>query len=216
MASRGRITAKIGVCQFESASPIGEYSYYYYELTMEHYLKELEAALKVITTKLHEELRAIRSNRPSVELVENIQVNYYDQMMPVKQLGSLSIGSSKEIQITVWDKNALAPVMGAIQAANIGLSLQNDGATIRAFLPPLSSERREELGKVVKKAAEAKRIEIRARRDEVLKKDKAAEEEKELTEDQIFKLKESVQKLIDEGNKEVEQLVENKIKELAD
>jgi ribosome recycling factor len=182
----------------------------------EEYLKEFESALKIAVRKLSEELMAIRGSRPSVELVENIKVNYYDQMLPIKQLGSLSIVPPRGIKITVWDKNAVGPTMKAIEAAQMGLSVSNEGNSIIATLSPLGDERREELTRLVRKTAEAQRIQIRAKRDEIIKKLKEAEANKEVSEDEAFKSKTKAQKIVDETNKEIEKLVEEKLKELAE
>lgn len=182
----------------------------------EQYLKELESALKIIADKLREELRAVRGNRPSVDLVSDIKMDYYNQQLTIKQLGSLSVVPPRGIQVSVWDKNAVGPVMKAIEGAKIGLSVSNDGNNVIAALSPLGNERREELMKLVKKTSEASRIQIRARRDEMIKKLKEAEVRKELNEDDVFKAKEKIQKAVDKVNGEVDELVEGKLKELGE
>lgn len=181
---------------------------------MEQHQKELEAALGVAVQKLQNEFRAIRSSRPSIQLVEDIPVVYYDEKLTIKQLGSLSVRPPRDIEIGVWDKNAVGPVVKAIQEANVGLSTAADGTVVRASLPPLTDERRAEFVKLVKKMAEETRIQVRGRRDEAIKKIKAAEEEKKLDEDQVFRGKEQIQKLIDETNRKIEAAVEGKLKEL--
>jgi len=185
-------------------------------MTQETILREFESALKFISDKLRDELKIIRGGRPSVELVENIMVNYYDQMLPIKQLGSISVMPPRGLQISVWDKNAVGAVIKAVENAKIGLSVSNDGSNIIATLSPLSNERREELTRLVKKTSESYRIQVRAKRDEVIKKIKDAEIKKELSEDESFKSKEKVQKAVDEINKRIEELVNSKIKELSE
>lgn len=180
----------------------------------EQYLKEFDGHLKTLTEKLREELRAVRGSRPSVEAIEGINVNYYEQNMPIKQLGSLSILPPRSVQISVWDKNAVGAVVKAIEGAKQGFSVSNDGNNVIATISPLMSERREELSKLVKKTSEGFRIQIRAHRDEVIKKLKEAEDKKEATEDEVFKAKEKVQKLVDESNKKIEEIVDGKLKEL--
>lgn len=180
------------------------------------YIKGLENQLKSIAEKLRQELGAIRGNRPSVDLVQDIKVSYYGQELPIKQLGALSILPPRSVQISVWDKNAVGPVTKALESAKRGLSVSGDGVSIIATLSPLGSERREELGKLVKKTSEGFRIQIRSHRDEVIRKIKEAESQKELTEDEVFKAKEKIQKLVDETNKQIEGLVEGKLKELEE
>lgn len=183
---------------------------------METYIKELEDHLRVAISKFKEELQGVRSGRPTTQLLENIQVEYAGQMLPIKQLASLSIKPPREIDITVWDPSIIAGVMKAIDAAKAGLSVQNEGNTIRAFLPPLTQERRDELTKFVKKMAEATRIQIRGTRDEMNKKVKTVETNKEFGEDAVFKAKEKIQKFVEDANGQIEALVEGKLKELQE
>lgn len=183
---------------------------------MKQYIKELEGHLGATLHKFREDLSGVRSGRPTTQLLENIQVEYAGSFLPIKQMGSLGVRPPRELDITVWDPGAVSAVMKAIENAKIGLSLQNEGNTIRAFLPPLSQERREELTKLIKKMAEEARIEVRGNRDDANKKIKAAEAGKELDEDEVFQAKEKIQKVVDEINKQIEALVEGKRKELQE
>jgi ribosome recycling factor len=183
---------------------------------MDTYLKELDEALKNTVGKFKDDLRGLRSSRPSIELVENLSVNYFDTWMTVKQLGSLSVVPPREIRVTVWDKGSAAPIAKAIEDAQAGFSVSMDGTTIRATLSALSEERREELGKLVKKTAEGARISVRNIREDINKKFKAAEDASEITEDQARVGKEKVQKRVNEANAEIEKLVEDKLGELAE
>jgi len=184
--------------------------------TSEQFIKDLETGLSGVVQKLKQDFGQIRGNRPSAELIQDIKVNLYDQMLSVRELGSLSVLPPRTIQISVWDKNAVGAVMNAITNAHLGLSTNNDGNNIRATLSPLGDERREELTKLVKKTAEAVRIQIRAKRDETMKRLKDAETKKEITEDEAFKSKEKVQKAVDKANGEVETLVSAKLQELGE
>ena len=179
-------------------------------------VKELEKDLKVVAEKLRGELAMIRGNRPSVDLIENIKVNLYEQEMTIKQLGSISIVPPRGVQISVWDKNAVGAVMKAIEGAKIGLSVSNNNTNIIATLSQLGAERREELSKLVRKSSENFRIQVRGNRDDAIKKLRDAEAEKKLSEDEAFKAKEKIQKAVDDANKQIEATVENKLKELAE
>lgn len=182
--------------------------------TGEQFIKDLEAELEKATAKFKQDLQTIRSNRPSTDMLQDVKVSYYDQMLTVKELGSLAVIPPREISITVWDKSAIPHVAKAIEAANIGLSVQHDGNVIRAFLPVLTEERREELTKLVKRTAESARITVRSRRDECMKKIKAAVDSKQMGEDAAFKTKEKAQRAVDAANTEIESSVERKTKEL--
>ncbi|OGY99385.1 MAG: hypothetical protein A2945_00825 [Candidatus Liptonbacteria bacterium RIFCSPLOWO2_01_FULL_52_25] len=185
-------------------------------ITGEQILKEADAALKAVSEKLREEFSIIRGNRPSVEMIQDLRVNLYEQELTVRQLGSLSIVPPRSIQISVWDKGALGVVAKAIESAHVGLSVRTDGNNIIATLSSLGDERREELTKLVKKTSETTRIQVRNRRDEIMKKLKEAETKKEMSEDAAFKTKEKIQKIVEDVNGKIEVLVEGKIKELGE
>ena len=180
------------------------------------FLKSFEQNLKAITDKLREALRLIRSNRPSVELIGDLKVNYFDQWFTIKQLGTLAVLPPRGVQVTVWDKQALGAITKTIEDAKMGLSVSSDGLTLRATLSALSSERREELAKVAKKEVEESRIRVRAARDEAVKKLKGAESEKQASEDVAFKTKEKIQKIVDETNRAIETALGSKLAELQE
>ena len=183
---------------------------------LELIVKDLETGLSGVVLKLKTEIAGIRGNRPSTEAIENITLSLYDQTLSVRELGSISILPPRTIQITVWDKDAVNPIMKAIEAAHMGLTASNDGTTIRATLSALGDERREELTKLVKKTAEAARIQLRARRDDTMKRVKDGEAAKELTKDDVFRGKEKIQKIIDKANADIEKMVDDKLAELGE
>ncbi|MFA6354527.1 MAG: ribosome recycling factor [Candidatus Paceibacterota bacterium] len=182
----------------------------------EQIVKDLEGELSSSIGKLKEELSTIRSGRPSVEFVENIRVSCYGQEMTIKQLGSLSVIPPRTIQISVWDKASVGAVMKGIEDAKIGMSASNDGNLVRANLPVLTEERREEVSRMVKKMSEGVRIQVRNKRDEAMKKLKAAADDKEISEDQSFKFKEKIQKVVDENNGKIETMVGAKLEEIKE
>lgn len=183
-------------------------------LNTEDFLKQFEGELKALTQKLDGDLKMIRSNRPSVELMEGIRVNLYEQSLSIRELGSISLQPPRDILITVWDKNAAGAVAKAIEDAKIGLSVSNDGNVIRASLPVLTDERKAELSKLVKKSVEEIRIQVRNRRDDVMKKIKLAKDGKEVNEDQEFKVKEKLQKAVEDVNGKIEKILEEKLNEI--
>ncbi len=183
---------------------------------LEQIVKDLESALSGVTQKLKTDLGAIRGNRPSADAIQNITLSIYDQVLSIRELGSLSVLPPRTIQITVWDKDAVNPIMKAVDAAHLGLTTSSDGTTIRATLSPLGDERREELTKLVKKTAEAARIQVRSRRDDAIKRVKDGEAAKTLTKDDVFRGKEKVQKVVDAANSEIEKTVDEKLEELGE
>jgi ribosome recycling factor len=180
---------------------------------METILNELKTKGQAIAESLKKALFAVRTTRPNAALVEDLKANYYNQMTPIKQLGTISVQPPREIFIQVWDKAAVPSVAKAIELSTLNLSANIDGQVIRIFLPELSQERRDELVKHIKKVVEEHKIDVRHLRDEVNKKIQAAEGS-ELNEDQKFRAKEDVQKEVDKLNEEMEKVLGAKIKEI--
>ena len=177
-------------------------------------LKSLEQKLKSFVESLKNEFQTIRSGRPSPRMVEDIKVEIYGQQMPVKALGSISVVPPREISISVWDKSVVGAVARAVEDSPLKVAANIEGNVIRINLPQLTDERKKEYEKVIRKMAEEMRIRIRSSRDGANKEVKKMEEEKKLSEDAAFKKKEEIQKLTDKANKEVEELLESKIKEI--
>lgn len=178
-------------------------------------LKDLELKSGEALRYFKDQLSGIRGGRPTAKLVEDIAVEYFGQKMAVKQLGAISVAPPKEIQISVWDKEALPIIAKAIESF-LSVGVNTEGNLLRVFLPPLSEERRRELIKLVKREAEGTKIKIRGSRDETMKKIKTREEEGLIGEDEKFRLKDEVQKIIDKTNAETEKILENKIKEISE
>ena len=171
-------------------------------------LKNLEQKLTSAFESLKQEFFGIRTNRPTPKLVEDILVEYYEQKTPIKQLGAISIVPPREIDISLWDKNAVAPTVKALESSGLGITANTDGMLIRINLPSLTDERRQELVKLIKKLAEETRIRVRTLRDE------ANKGIKDLPEDEEFKSKEKIQDAVNKTNKDIEDLIEKKTNEI--
>jgi ribosome recycling factor len=184
--------------------------------TSEQFIKDLESEISSLVQKLKTDFGGIRGNRPSPEMLQDIRVNVYDQSLTLRELGSLTVVPPRMLQVTLWDKEAVLPAMKAIEAAHLGLTASNDGTIIRATLSALGNERREELMKLIKKTAEAARIQIRGKREDIIKRLKDAEGRKEVTKDDVFRTKEKIQKIVDKANGDVEAMVESKAGELGE
>lgn len=182
----------------------------------EDIVKDLETALAGVTGKFKQDLAQIRGNKPSPDMVQDIRLSLYDQTLSIRELGSLSVLPPRTIQITVWDPGAVAAIVKAIENAHLGLSTTNDGQNIRCTLSPLGNERREELGKLVGKMAESARIQIRARREDAMKRLKDSKTAGTITEDDDFRGREKVQKATEKANGDIESMLKNKIGELGE
>ncbi len=178
---------------------------------MEQDVKSLEQGLGFLTAKFKEEMGGIRTNRPTSKLIEDIKVDYFGQMMTVRQLGSISINPPREIIINIWDRNAVTAVAKAIEGVHMGLSIAVDGGAVRINLPPLTDERRKELIKLVHSLAEKQRIAVRLARDEARKKVKTNPDE-----DMVRFLEKKIQEAVDKTNKNIEEILKAKEKEIGD
>ena len=158
-----------------------------------------------------EDLSGIRTNRPTPKMLENVEVSYVGQTMPLKHLGSISVEPPRDLVVNVWDQNAVSSVTKAINDAKLGVSASEQGRMIRVKLPELTEERKQELIKVIKGMAEEIRIKMRNERDDA---QKVIKEEKD--EDIVFKNKERLQGLVDTFNKEIEDLISKKMGEILE
>jgi ribosome recycling factor len=179
-------------------------------------LLEVEEKMEAAAEYLRKELRGIRTGRASVGLVDHIKVEYYGSPTDLRQLATISTPDATLIVIKPFDPNSLRDIERAIQTSNLGITPSTDGKVIRLTIPPLSGERRLQLTGQVKKMAEASRVAIRnARRDgnkEIERQEKASE----TTEDQAKDAKDETQRLTDEYEKKVTDILDAKIKEIQE
>ncbi len=172
--------------------------------------------LKTFLGELKEEFNGIRTNRPSPALVEGIKVDYYGKKVPLKHVASINISPPRDIIVQVWDKESIQTILKSIEIASPGLSAVREKETIRLRLPELSEERRGEFIKYAKKVAEQNRIKIRNARDDEVKEIQKQHEEKKISEDDKFRLKEELQEEVNEANREIEKTLERKIEEIRE
>jgi len=179
-------------------------------------VKKLEDNILKITNSFHEEILTIRSSKPSASLVENISIEAYGSASLLKHLASISIIMPNIIVIEPWDKSILSNIKKSIENSNLGFNPQMEGNEIRIYLPPLTKERKEELIKILNSKKEEFRIRIRKAREETLEELKDLFEQKEISEDEKFKAKEEIQKIIDKGNQKLDEYESIKVKEIME
>jgi len=162
------------------------------------------------------ELSKVRTGRASLSLLDNISVVAYGSVLPLNQVGTLTIPESRMIAIQPWDPQMLPAIEKAILKSGIGLTPISDGKIVRLNIPQLTEERRKDLVKQVKKVAEEFRVAIRnIRRDaiDVLKKQK---KDKEISEDELFKFQEDAQQETDNFVKQIDTITLSKEKEVLE
>ena len=159
---------------------------------------------------LKSEFAGLQVGRASAALVENLNVEAYGSVQPLKALASISIPDPKTIQIQPWDRSQLQVVEKAIQNSDIMITPSNDGIVIRLNIPPLTEERRADLSKVVNRLAEEARISVRQSRQKINDQIKEAYKNSEITEDDKLSAEKKLQEKVDEINKEIESLAKAK------
>lgn len=157
---------------------------------------------------------SIRSGRAGAGMVENIRIDYYGAMTPLKQMANITIPEPRMILIHPWDVSALKAIEKGIADSDLGISPVIDGKMVRLVIPPLTRERREELVKIVHKSAEDGKVSMRSVRREANEKIKVLEKDKTITEDDSFKSQDAVQKLTDKYIQSIDQALAAKEKEL--
>jgi len=171
---------------------------------------ELEKSFKF----LEGELAKIRTSRASPALVEDIEVSAFGSKFALKQLGAISTPQTNQIVIQPWDASYIEPIEKAIAQSGLGMSCAVDKNFIRLNLPLLTEEYRLSLGKILNEKAEQTKQVIRRQRDEVWNKIQAAEKAKEISEDDKFRGKDELQKVVDDYQEKIKTLVEKKKNEL--
>ena len=180
----------------------------------ENILNELEVKMQKTIATLDHEFGGIRTGRASAQLIEPIIAEAYGNKMPISQLGTVSALDARTLSIQVWDKEAVKAVEKAITNANLGVNPQTEGQTLRMTLPSLNEERRNEFAKMAAKYGESAKVAIRNLRRDAIEAFKKMEKAKEISEDDLKKLSDKVQKTTDNFIKLIDDKVSAKEKEI--
>jgi len=179
-------------------------------------LSELRQKMNNSVESLKKEFVRIRTGRASTALLDGIKVNCYETHMPLDQVASLSVPESRLITIKPWDQSIIGEVEKSILKSELGLTPMNDGKIIRISIPPLTEERRKELAKLARKMAEEAKISIRSHRREANEMFKELKNEKEISEDDMYKSQDEVQNITDDFIKKIDEITAEKEKEIIE
>ena len=177
---------------------------------MKEVQKNLQQQMDKSIEALKYEFSTIRAGRANAQMLDKIRVDYYGTPTPINQVGSISVPEPRTLMINPWDKSAMKEIEKAIRNSDLGFNPTNDGEVIRISVPALTEERRKELCKQAKKAAEDFKVRIRNERRDANDKLKKLEKEGEITEDDLKKAQNDVQKLTDKYTKEIDVLLSAK------
>lgn len=160
------------------------------------------------------DMLSLRAGRANPQILDKVMVDYYGSATPLKQMGNINSPEPRLLTISLWDPKAIPLVEKAIQKSDLGMNPSNDGKVIRLVVPELNEERRKELTKVVRKAAEEAKVAMRNARRDAMEQFKKLKKDSQITEDDQRKAEDELQKLTDAQIKDVDKIAAEKEKEI--
>ena len=178
--------------------------------------QEAEEKMQKSIEALRRDFATIRTGKANPSLLDKVTVDYYGTPTPINQLANISAQEARMLVVQPWDKSVVPNVEKAILKSDLGLNPSSDGTVIRLVLPQLTQETRKELVKKVKKKAEDAKVAIRNIRRDANESLKAAEKNKEISEDETKNAQDDIQKLTDKYIAELDGVLDNKEKEIME
>ncbi len=177
---------------------------------------DAESRMRGAINALEEDLSTIRTGRANPSLVEKLSIEYYGMPTPLMQLATISVVEARSLLIKPFDPSSIKAIERAIMASDLGLNPNNDGKAIRLNLPALTEERRRDLVKVVHHRLEEARVAIRNIRRDSIKDLREFEQEKLISEDELKRAEEDLQKFTDKHVEEVSHIGAKKEKDIME
>ena len=183
-------------------------------MALDDFLLEAEDKMSKTEQVVVNEFTGVRTGKASASLIENILVEVYGSQMRIRELAGITTPEPRTLSIQPWDVNSLHPIEKAIQKSNLGLTPSIQGRTIRIFFPELSTERREEFVKIIRKRAEDGRVAIRHVRRDAMEQLKKHKHDSGTTEDDVEHAEKELQKLTDDYIAKIDTHLAHKEKEI--
>lgn len=180
------------------------------------YMSKLTEGAKSALEYLNSEFTNIRTGRAHVGLVSDVLIDVYGSKMPLKQVANITVSDAKSLTIQPWDKGTLMPIESALRSGDFSLSIVNTGDAIHANVPDLTEERRNEYKKLAKEKTEDAKVSLRNARRDVWDEAKRAKEAGEISEDDMYRREQEINKFIEDKNKELDALYAAKERELSE
>ena len=171
---------------------------------------DLEKKMQSAIDHFEKELNALRTSRANPSMLENLFVDAYGSKTPINQLGNISVPDASTLTIQIWDNGLVKSIENAILDSNLGINPQIDGSLIRLPIPKLSEERRNELSKIASEFSENSKVAIRNIRREFIDAQKKQKKESNISEDELKKNIDNIQKITDENIERIEKILEIK------
>jgi ribosome recycling factor len=179
-------------------------------------LEDAERRMHKAIEALKQDLNSIRAGRASTALLDRITVEYYGTPTPINQVASVTAPDPRLLVIQPWDKKLLVDIEKAIQKSDLGINPNNDGQMIRLVIPPMSEERRRDLVKALHKKLDEHKVAVRNIRRDVQDKLRDREKKKEVSEDELKRSQERLQKLTDKSVEEMDKVGKSKELEILE
>lgn len=180
------------------------------------YMKEFEEGARKTIEYLEAELSNIHTGRATTSLVADITVDVYGSKSPVKQVANITVTDPRSLAIQPWDKGNLIQIENALRESNLGFGIVNSGDVIRVNIPELTEERRNQYVKMAKDKSEEAKIAIRNTRHDVWEKTKKAKLDGSISEDDMYRREEEINKFVESQNKKIEEIFSGKERELRE
>ncbi len=183
---------------------------------IEDVISTCESHMEKSVEAVDRELAAIRTGHAHVGLVDHVRVDYFGSMLAINQMATVAAPEARLLTIQPWDRNAVSAIEKAIQSSDLGLTPSTDGTMIRLAIPPLTEQRRKDLIKVVQKRIEEGRVAVRNVRRDGIEQVRKLVQGKEVTEDDLRRAQDQLQKLTDRYVAAIEQRGHDKESELME
>ena len=173
-------------------------------------MNDLESKMNSAVLHLEKELNSLRTSRANPSMLDNILVDAYGAKTPINQLGNISVLDATTISIQIYDISLLKNVENAITESNLGINPQIDGPIVRLPIPKLSEERRKEIIKIASEFAENSKVSIRNIRRDFIESSKNEKKNSNLSEDDLKREINQIQKITDNKIEKIDQILEQK------
>ncbi len=177
-------------------------------------IDDLQLKFEEVLEQFRNELKKMKTGRASAELVDGIQVDYFGTRTPIIHMATINVLDAKTIEISPWNKDQLKEIKKAISQSDLGLNPSDNGNLIRIIIPSMTEERRIDMVKQLRKKTEEMRIRMRRHREDFWSKIQKNEKDSSISEDEKFKIKNDLQKLVKEYNVKIDEIEERKEQEL--
>ena len=173
-------------------------------------MNNFESKMKSAIDHFEKELSSLRTSRANPSILDNIYVDAYGSKTPLNQLGNISVQDANTITIQIWDSSLIKSIEDSITESNLGINPQTDGQLLRLPIPKLSEERRKEIIKIASEFAENSKVTIRNIRRDLIENSKIEKKENNLSEDELKRNLNEIQKITDKNIEKIDKLLEAK------